>query len=246
MEPTDRDGKRYSAGADHSAGADYSGKSPPKATANKGSRTVDRSLRIIVADDDAQIRTFYQTILPAIGHRVEFAAETGQQLIDQCARLAPDLIISDIKMPDMDGIDACETIYQSTPTPIILVSSYHESEMIERAQENHVLAYLVKPITPADMEIAIRLAMRRFEEFQELRQETSNLRQALQDRKIIERAKGILMKLGDLSEHDAFRRLQKLASRENKKLVQVAEMIVTAEMAFGPSDGSLGEARNSH
>ena len=147
---------------------------------------MDRILRIIVADDDPQIRAFYQSILPAIGHQVLYAAESGQQLIDECKRLSPDLIISDIKMPDMDGIDASEVIYQSTPTPIILVSSYHESELIECAEENHVLAYLVKPITRADMEVAIRLATRRFEEFEALRQETTNLRQALQDRKVIE------------------------------------------------------------
>ncbi|HWC90130.1 MAG TPA: ANTAR domain-containing protein, partial [Pirellulales bacterium] len=142
----------------------------------------------------------------------------------------------DIKMPDLDGLDASEQIYAGSPVPIILVSGYHDAELIERAQENHILAYLVKPVTLADMEVAISLAMKRFHEFEELRLETSNLRQALQDRKIIERAKNILMKLGELHEHDAFRRLQKLASRQNKKLVQVAEMIVTAEMAFGPPD----------
>ncbi len=92
----------------------------------------------------------------------------------------------------------------------------------------------MKPIQRGDLEVAISLARRRFEEFETLRKETSDLRQALQDRKVIERAKAILMKAGQLHENDAFRQLQKLASRENKKLVQVAEMIVTAEQAFAP------------
>lgn len=197
---------------------------------------MDRALRVIVADDDPQARDFYQQIVPEMGHRVVYAAASGAELVRQCQQLKPDLVISDIKMPDLDGLDASEQIYAGHPVPIILVSGFHEPDMIERAQENHILAYLVKPITQADMEVAISLAIRRFQEFEELRVEASNLRQALQDRKVIERAKNILMKLGELHEHDAFRRLQKLASRQNKKLVQVAEMIVTAEMAFGPPE----------
>lgn len=195
---------------------------------------MDRALRVIVADDDPDARNFYQQILPEMGHRVVFAATSGAELVRQCEQLKPELVISDIKMPDVDGLDASEQIYADSPVPIILVSGYHDGDLVERAQENHILAYLVKPITKADVEVAISLAMKRFQEFEELRADCSNLRQALQDRKIIERAKNILMKLGDLHEHDAFRRLQKLASRQNKKLVQVAEMIVTAEMAFGP------------
>jgi response regulator NasT len=195
---------------------------------------MDRALRILVADDDPQIREFYKTILADIGHEVLLTVGTGVELVAECRRLRPDLVISDIKMPDMDGLDASQQIYHETPTPIILVSSYHDAELIDRAQENHILSYLVKPVQRADLEVAISLARRRFEEFETLRKETSDLRQALQDRKVIERAKAILMKAGQLHENDAFRQLQKLASRENKKLVQVAEMIVTAEMAFAP------------
>jgi AmiR/NasT family two-component response regulator len=195
---------------------------------------MERVLRIIVADDDSELRSFYEKILADIGHQVISVAKSGRELVDQCAALSPDLVISDIKMPDMDGLDASELIYQRTPTPVILVSAFHEPELIERAQEKHILAYLVKPVLRADLEVAIALATRRFAEFEQLRLETANLRQALQDRKVIERAKGILMKLGDLHEHEAFRRLQKLASSENKKLVQIAEMIVTAETALAP------------
>jgi response regulator NasT len=197
---------------------------------------MDRTLRIIVADDERQARDFYEKVLPEIGHQVVFAAKSGSELVEQCQKLKPDLIITDIKMPDIDGLDASAQIYNHSPVPIILVSGFHDADLVARAQEQHILAYLVKPITQADMEVAISLAIRRFTEFEELRQETSNLRQALQDRKIIEKAKSILMRLGDLHEHDAFRRLQKLASRQNKKLVQVAEMIVTAEVAFDPVD----------
>ena len=106
--------------------------------------------------------------------------------------------------------------------------------MIERAEADHILGYLVKPIKQADLEPVIALAMRRFEQFQALRQEAADLRQALEDRKIIERAKGILMKKASLDEQEAFRRLQKLASDKNRKLVEIARMILTAEEAFQP------------
>jgi response regulator NasT len=154
--------------------------------------------------------------------------------VAQCQAKRPDLVITDIRMPDMDGIDAARQVYRDGPIPVILVSAYHDGELIERAQADHILAYLVKPIKQADLEPAIAIAMRRFEQFQELRQQAADLQQALADRKVIERAKGILMKVGELDEAAAFRRLQKLASDHNKKLVEVAQMIVFTEEATRP------------
>src|SRR5262249_52367832 len=136
------------------------------------------------------------------------------------------------KMPDMDGIDAATRIYQEAPVPVILVSAYHDPELITRAEADHILGYLVKPIKQADLQPVIGLAMRRFEQFEALRREATDLRQALEDRKVIERAKGILMKKARLDEQDAFRRLQKLASDQNLRLVELARMIVTADEAF--------------
>jgi two-component system, response regulator PdtaR len=152
--------------------------------------------------------------------------------VEQCRTTRPDLVITDVKMPTLDGIDAAAQIYRDNPLPVILVSAYHDAALIERAEADHVMAYLVKPIKQADLEPAIALAMRRFEQFQELRREAADLRQALEDRKIIERAKGLLMKKTDLDEPAAFRRLQKLASEKNLKLVEIARMIVTADEAF--------------
>ena len=137
-------------------------------------------------------------------------------------------------MPDMDGIDAAAQIYRKEAIPVILVSAYHDAEFIRRAEADHIMAYLVKPIKQADLEPAIGIAMRRFEQFQALRKETTDLKQALEDRKIIEKAKGILMKKAGLDEHDAFRRLQKLASDKNRKLVEIAQIILTAEEALEP------------
>ena len=159
-------------------------------------------------------------------------AETGRELIEKCREQHPDLVITDIKMPDMDGIDAASQIYRDGPIPVILVSAFHDADLIRRAEGDHILCYLVKPIKQADLEPAIGIVMRRFEQFQALRRETVDLKQALEDRKLIERAKGLLMKKAELDEADAFRRLQKLASDQNRKLVEIARMLLTAEEAF--------------
>jgi response regulator NasT len=190
------------------------------------------SLRIAVADDEPDMREYFGKILPRLGHRVVALAATGQELVEQCRKAQPDIVITDIKMPDKDGIDAAVEIYKERPVPVILVSAYHDPELIHRAEADHILGYLVKPIKQADLEPVIALALRRFEQFEELRKEAADLRQALEDRKVIERAKGILMKRVKLDEQDAFRRLQKTASERNLKLIEVARMIVTAEETF--------------
>jgi response regulator NasT len=197
---------------------------------------MSRSLRIAVADDEPDMRDWFQTILPLLGHEVVAAASDGRELIEACRASRPDLAVTDIKMPDMDGIDAATHIYKSAPIPIILVSAYHDPELIERAEADHIMAFLVKPIKQADLEPAIAIAMRRFEQFQAMQKETADLRQALEDRKVIEKAKGVLMKKAGLDENDAFRRLQRLASDRNRKLVEVAQMILTAEEAFQPPE----------
>jgi len=193
-----------------------------------------KSLRIVVADDEPDMRDYFKKILPRLGCTVVGVAANGKELVAQCLTLQPDLVITDIKMPDMDGIEAAVAIYQHRPIPFILVSAHHDPELIKRAEADHIMGYLVKPIKQPDLEPVIALAMRRFEQFQALRQEAFDLRQALDDRKTIERAKGILMKKTGLDEHDAFGRLQKLASDKNLRLVDVARMIVTTEAAYQP------------
>jgi response regulator NasT len=193
-----------------------------------------RPLRIVVADDEPDMRDYFRKILPRLGHQVLATAESGHDLVDLCRKAEPDLVITDIKMPDLDGIDAASQIYQERPVPVILVSAFHDPELIARAEADHVLGYLVKPIKQSDLEPAIVLAMRRFEQFEALRKEAADLRQALADRKVIERAKGLLMKKVGLDEQEAFRRLQKLAMDGNRKMAEVAHMVITAEEAFQP------------
>jgi response regulator NasT len=193
---------------------------------------MSRSLRIAVADDEPRMLEFYQEILPLLGHEVVCVAGTGAELVEKCRASHPGLIITDIKMPDMDGIDAAHEICKDEVIPVILVSAFSDPELIERASVNHVLAYLIKPIKQKDLEPAIAIVTRRFAEFQALRKEADTLRQAIQDRKLIERAKGILMKRTGQDEEAAFRRLQKMARDTNRKLVEVAQMILTVEEMY--------------
>ena len=195
---------------------------------------MNRGLRVAVADDERDMRDFFQEFLPPLGHTVVGAAATGEELVALCRAERPDLVITDIKMPDMDGIDAARAVCRERPVPVILVSAFHDQALLERAEEDAVLAYLVKPIKVADLVPAIGIALKRFEQFQALRREAADLRQALEDRKVIERAKGVLMKKAGLDEAAAFRRLQKLASDRNLKLVEIARILLTAEEAFLP------------
>ena len=191
-------------------------------------------LHIAVAEDCDEDRYVLVRHLAGAGHQVA-AVTTGEALVELCRASTPDLVLTDIKTLDVDGIEAAAAVNRGRPVPVILVSAYHDAELVERAEADHIMGYLVKPIKQADLGPVINLALRRFEQFQELRQEAADLRQALEDRKLIERAKGILMKKAGLDEATAFRRLQKLASDKNLKLAEVARILLTAEEAFLPS-----------
>ncbi len=195
---------------------------------------MNKPLRVAVADDEQDMRDFFERMLPLCGHQVVGVAETGRELIEHCQSLKPDLIITDIKMPDMDGIEAAITICHERPVPVILVSAYHDPELIQRAEADYVMGYMVKPIGKVDLEPAIALAIRRFRQFEAVRKEAGDLRQALADRKVIEQAKGLLMKTTGVDEKEAFHRLQQLAAERNQKLIEAAQSVIALEKAFRP------------
>jgi response regulator NasT len=186
---------------------------------------------LLLADDEEGIRKVLGLALADSGYEV-MTAENGLQALEVFRSRHPEIVLTDIKMPEMDGIEAAEAIFHDRAVPVILVSAHHDAPLIDRAESNHILAYLVKPIKQADLEPAISIAVRRFRQFQAVHEEAASLRQALEDRKVIERAKGILMKHAGLDESEAFRRLQKLASEKNLKLIEIATSIVTAAEAF--------------
>ncbi len=130
---------------------------------------MSRPLRIAVADDEPDVLDYYQIILPRLGHEVVAAARSGRELIEQCRAARPDLVITDIQMPDMDGISAAAEVYRVAPVPIILASAHHSEELIRRAEAAPILAYLVKPVRAADFSPALAIAQRRFDELGALR-----------------------------------------------------------------------------
>ncbi len=202
-----------------------------------------RGLRISIAEDEVEMQEYLLTMLPRLGHEVCSVASTGTQLVAQVKRMRPDLVITDIKMEGLDGIDAASEIYRESPLPVILISAYHDRELMQRVEADFIQAFLVKPIKIEELAPAIAIAYRRFEEFQTLQRETASLRQALEDRKLIERAKGLMMKKTGLDEEAAFRRMQKLASEKNLKLVRLAESILTADEAFGAESSPAADSR---
>ena len=186
-------------------------------------------LRILIADDESIRLMSLRKQLAALGHRVIAEASNGEEAVALAAAMQPDLAILDIKMPVADGIEAAQRITQSRPIPIILLTAYNEAELVERAAQANISAYLMKPVAEEDLLPAITLALIRFRQFEALRREVSDLREALEARKIIERAKGILVRRLDLTEEEAFRRLQKQSQDSNRKLAEVAEAIVMAD-----------------
>lgn len=189
-------------------------------------------LRIAVADDERDMRQFFQELLPHMGHQVIAVAESGRQLAEFCRTVHPDVVITDIKMPDMDGIDAAALVNRDREIPVVLVSGHTEGELLARSGAEYIMSYLVKPVKPADLQAAITLAVLRFEQYQRVRAEAAGLRQALEDRKVIEQAKGIAMRRLRIDETEAYHRMRKLSSQHNWKLVDLARRIMEAEGVF--------------
>lgn len=187
------------------------------------------SLRILIADDESLRVMSLKGQLETLGHKVVAEASNGKEAVRLAEELRPDLAILDIKMPEMDGIEAARQITATRPIPIILLTAYSERELAERAASANVSAYLMKPVSEQDLLPAIALAVSRFKEFQALHQEVDNLREALETRKLVERAKGILMRRLNLTEEEAFRRMQRRSQNENKKLAEIAQAIITAD-----------------
>lgn len=191
-----------------------------------------KSLEVLIAHSDSETLSTIEQGVRELGHQIVSIVYTGEGIIDACQKHQPDIVISGVRMPDMDGIRALTLIGKDNPVPGIIVTPKTDLELVETAALDHIMAWLVEPIRMIDLGPTILLVHRRAAEFAELRKENRDLRAALTDRKIIERAKGILMKASGLNEQEAFRQLQKLASNKRMKLTDMAQSIINAEGAF--------------
>jgi len=186
------------------------------------------SYRILIAEDEPLTRMMLRARLEKIGHQVVAEAENGVQAVQAARVHEPDLIIMDIRMPEMDGIEAARAIIQERPCAIVFLTAYSEQELVEAASEAGAFGYLVKPFRKEDLGPAIEIAMLRFRELQARNREVEELKEALETRKLIERAKGILMQRLALTEEEAFKRIHFQARNQNKKMREIAESIITA------------------
>lgn len=185
-------------------------------------------LNIVIADNESIIRMDLKEMLEEAGHTVVGESINGIKAIELTRKLKPDLVIMDIKMPEMDGITAAKIIADEKLAPVILLTAFSQKNIVEKAKHAGVLAYLVKPIRQDSLFPAIEIAMSRFAEIQQLEHDLNNVKNSLQMRKTLDRAKGILMDAYNISESEAYRRIQKYSMAKRKSIKEVAEAIVRA------------------
>lgn len=194
--------------------------------------------RIIIADDESLIRLDLREMLTHLGYDVIGEAAEGRSAMDLARRLRPDLLIMDIKMPGLDGIAAAEELTRERIAPVVLVTAYSDQGLVTRAREAGVVGYVVKPFREAELMPVIELSRARFDEFRTLEREVGSLRDALETRKLIERAKGVLMEVHGLREAEAFHRIRKTSMDARKSMKEVAEAILLAhDMEFSIASG---------
>ena len=185
-------------------------------------------IRIVLADDETIIRMDLKEMLTTLGYVVVGEAGDGRSAVNLARELRPDLVIMDIQMPDMDGIDAARILTEERIAPVLLLTAYSQQELIERAKEAGVVGYIVKPFRESDLAPAIEVAIARYREFQAMHKELRDVRETLETRKLVERAKGLLMDSQGLKEAEAFRKIQKLSMNTRKTMREVAEAILLA------------------
>ncbi len=187
--------------------------------------------RIIVADDESIVRADLKEMLTNLGYLVVGDVGDGQSAVNLARELRPDVVLMDIRMPNMDGIQAAKILTEEQIAPVVLLTAYGQKELVAQAKEAGVVGYLVKPFRETDLLPAIEVALSRFAEFSQVRAEVEDLRDALETRKKVERAKGILMDSQGIEENEAFRKIQKMSMNTRKPMREVAEAIILAHDA---------------
>ena len=189
---------------------------------------MSKPLNIVIADNESIIRMDLREMLEEQGHTIVGEAHDGKQALELTRKYRPDLVMMDIKMPNMDGITAAKTIADEGISPVILLTAFSDSEIVSWAKDAGVLAYLVKPIREESISPAIEIALSRWQEMKELEQELEETKDSLELRKTLDRAKGILMDAHNISESEAYRRIQRYSMMKRKTIKEVAEAIVRA------------------
>lgn len=189
---------------------------------------MNKALNILIADDEALIRLDLKEMLTDAGYNVIAEASNGQEAMELARLHKPDLIIMDVKMPVMDGLQAAEILNEENIAPIILLTAYSQPDVVQQATDAGVIAYLVKPVREEQLFPAIRIAVDRFRDFQQLNKELDDLKESLEVRKLVDRAKGILMAAHGMTEQEAYRKLQQFSMAKRISLKKLAESVIAA------------------
>jgi AmiR/NasT family two-component response regulator len=197
--------------------------------------------RVVIAEDEALIRLDLREMLQEEGFEVVGEAADGEQAVALAQQLLPDLVICDIKMPKMDGIAAAAQITSERIAPVVMLTAFSQRDLIERARDAGAMAYLVKPFQKRDLLPAIEIATSRFAEIKALEAEVSGLRERLEARKLIERAKGTLMSQHAMTEPEAFRWIQRAAMDNRTSMRAVAELVLSGEVPGGEQPLATGQ-----
>ncbi|MBR1759895.1 MAG: response regulator [Schwartzia sp.] len=187
-----------------------------------------KPLKIVIADDEAIIRMDLREMLEEAGHEVVGETANGRRAVAIVRDTRPDLVVLDIKMPDMDGVEAARMIAADHLAPVLLLTAFDDAELIRRATEAGVLAYLVKPVSEKSLFPAMEIALSRWRETESLEKELAETRDSLETRKLLDRAKGILMQAHGISEEEAYRRMQRYSMEKRRTLKEVAAAVVRA------------------
>ena len=196
--------------------------------ADATAQTRSPKAKVLICEDEGLTALRLKKALTSLGYEVVGEAKNGEEAVSQAARLKPDAILMDIRMPKLDGIAATEQIMAARPTAIVMITAYSERELVEAALRAGASGYLVKPVSDEQIEPALAVALNKFAELRELSGELTDLKEALEARKVVERAKGILMRRYQMPEDEAYRRLQKISRDRRQTLKQTAEQVLAA------------------
>lgn len=182
--------------------------------------------RVVIADDESLIRLDLKEMLTNLGYLVVGEAGDGLSAVNLARELKPELVVMDIKMPNMDGIAAAKVLTEEHIAPVLLLTAFSQQDLVERAKEAGVVGYIVKPFREQELVPAIEVALERFREFRALEKEVNDLKDAFETRKLVDRAKGLLMDSQGLTEAEAFRKIQKMSMNSRKSMREIAEAIL--------------------
>jgi two-component system, response regulator PdtaR len=185
-------------------------------------------IRLVIADDESIIRMNLKETLVGLGYLVVGEAGDGVSVINLARELRPDLVLMDIKMPKLDGIQAAKVLTEEKIAPVVLLTAYSDRDLVERAKEAGVVSYIVKPFRDAELMPAIEIGMARYTEFLQMDKDIGDLKETLETRKLVERAKGLLMDTQGLKEAEAFRKIQQLSMNTRKSMKEIAQAILLA------------------